>query len=57
MKNMAGSPVKGKLETVTVSGTGKFVAHMISKTYSLQNSNQGLTAERKCSTHCHKVRH
>ena len=25
--NMAGSPVKGKLQTVTVSGTGKFVAH------------------------------
>jgi hypothetical protein len=29
MHNMAGSPVKGKLETVTISGTEKFVAHMI----------------------------
>jgi len=29
MNNMAGSLVKGKLETVTISGTGKFVAHMI----------------------------
>jgi hypothetical protein len=29
MHNMVGSPVTGELETVTISGTGKFVAHMI----------------------------
>jgi hypothetical protein len=31
MQNMAGSPVKGKLETVTISGTKKFVAHLITQ--------------------------